>query len=160
MTAGLNGRHVLFAILGFFAAVMAVNAVFVYFAASTFTGLEAPKAYRSGIAYNESLAAAAAQARLGWTPALRVDAEAPETAVALTLTDDGGRPLQGLVVNATWRRPTQAADDQAMALSPEGPGRYAGRIALPARGQWDLILVAEDARGHRFRLDRRLWIKP
>ena len=156
----ITGRHVLLGLIGFFGVVMAVNVAFVYFATTTFSGLEAPKAYRSGVAYNEALRAAAAQAALGWQPALRVDTEAPETAVSLTLSDANGLPLQGLAVSAHWRRPTRTEDDREMALAPDGPGRYAGAIALPGRGQWDLSVVAEDGAGNRFRLDHRVWIKP
>ena len=160
MTTRLTGRHVLILLLGFFGCIMAVNGAFVYFATSTFTGLDAPKAYRSGIAYNKSLDDARAQADMGWQAEVAVDRESPETDIKVTMVDADGQPLQGLAVSATWRRPTQAADDRVIDLGPDGPGRYAGRIALPGRGNWDLSIVAADDAGRHFRVDRRVWIKP
>ncbi|MEQ9639285.1 MAG: FixH family protein [Alphaproteobacteria bacterium] len=160
MTAKLTGRHVLMALLGFFGCVMAVNGVFVYFATSTFTGLDAPKAYRSGVAYNRALDDARAQADLGWRAKMSVETESPETTLRIVLIDANGQPLQGLAVTAAWRRPTQAADDRVIGLSPDGPGRYAGAIVLPARGNWDLSIVAQNDAGQHFRIDRRIWVKP
>ena len=160
MSTRLTGKHVLLLLFAFFGSVMAVNGAFVYFATSTFTGLDAPKAYRDGVAYNQTLDEARAQTALGWRSTLTVDTESPQTAVRLELVDADGLPLQGLAVSATWRRPTQAADDRTIDLGPDGPGGYAGTITLPARGNWDLSVVATDDHGAHYRLDRRVWIKP
>jgi len=63
---GLRGRHVLFAFLGFFGVIFAVNGVFLYAALSTHTGVVANEPYRKGLNYNQRIAAFQAQEQLGW----------------------------------------------------------------------------------------------
>jgi nitrogen fixation protein FixH len=156
----LNGRHVLAALLGFFAVVMAANGVFVWLALGSFTGIEAPHAYRSGLHYNQELANAAAQAALGWRAEIDVASQDHATTLRVTVRDAAAKPLDGLVVSAVWRRPTQAAWDREVTLEPAGPGRYAASLALPAPGQWDLRLTARHpAQGGSYRIDRRILVQ-
>ena len=51
-----------------FAVVIAVNAALIWFALGSFSGLSEAHAYQAGLAYNETLAAAKAQERLGFVP--------------------------------------------------------------------------------------------
>lgn len=50
-----------------FAVVVTANLIMMYFATSSFTGLETKSAYERGNAYNAQIAAQEAQDRLGWT---------------------------------------------------------------------------------------------
>ena len=54
--------------------VVAVNGIMVYFATSTFPGLDTDKAYVQGLAYNETLREARASDALGWTAVAIVEA--------------------------------------------------------------------------------------
>ena len=63
----LTGRHVLFALLGFFGVMLIANGFFIYFALSTYQGLDNPNAYERGVNYNQRIEAAEKQAALGWS---------------------------------------------------------------------------------------------
>jgi len=62
---GIEGRHVLMALIGFFGVMFLVNGIFVYFAVATFSGGDTSDPYRKGLHYNETLQAADRQAERG-----------------------------------------------------------------------------------------------
>ncbi len=157
--------------VGGFAVVVTANLIMMYFATSTFTGLETKGAYERGIGYNQLIAQQEAQDRLGWTVAFKADsvlsgqpgsdqpgaAERPTT-LTLTLTDAQGMPLDGMDVEAAVRRPTVAGYDYDLRLLPVGPGAYKAEIALPMAGQWDVQLFAK--RGDdTYRLRERVFVR-
>ncbi|HSM20417.1 MAG TPA: FixH family protein, partial [Hyphomicrobiales bacterium] len=100
-----TGRHMLAVILGFFAVVIAANAVLVVVATGSWTGLVARNGYVESQHYNEVLADARRQQRLGWHSAL----EAARHGLSFKITGADGRPLPGLAVAATLGRPTNEA---------------------------------------------------
>jgi nitrogen fixation protein FixH len=159
----LNGRHVLFALIGFFLVVFGVNGIMIYQAESTFGGLDTDDAYRKGLAYNVRVAAAAAQAKLGWHDKL---AYVPETKrLRVTLSDPAGGAVSGLSVTAEVERPTTNRFDHSIVLEPTGPGVYEAEVAELAAGWWTVDLSAR--RGESDQKDaalyesrRRLWIQP
>jgi len=131
--------------------VVLVNAGMIWFAVASFSGLATEDPYDKGLAYNRTLAAAEAQAALGW----QVDVEAaagpaatgpagaaPSVTLAAAFRDRAGRVLDGLAVRAFLVRPTSAGHDRAVALAAAGEGRYRTTAALPLRGEWLLTVVA------------------
>ena len=155
----ITGRDVLVMLLGLFGLVVAVNGVFIYFAVTSFSGLETENAYVKGLAYNETLRAADAQRALGWTVELShrpVDGGLED--VAVSFRDEGGNPVENLAVDAVLRRPVDDGFDRNIALEPLGAGRYGAAFALPLRGQWDVHLKATAPDGTAYRLERRLWL--
>lgn len=156
----IRGKHVLLAMLAMFGTVIAVNAVFVYLAIGTFAGVTTANPFQEGLAYNEVLAARDAQRDLGWQGEValtRLDAGSDR--ITLRFSDAGGQPLTSLGVSGTLRRPTHAGMDQALTWSEAGPGRYEAIVALPARGNWDLVIAADDGRNQPFAMKARLWFK-
>jgi nitrogen fixation protein FixH len=130
--------------LGFFVVVVGVNATMAFFATSTFTGLSTDNAYEKGLAYNQNLAMARAQAELGWRVETRLT---PGTAAgkgefAITYRDKAGQPLDGLEVHAALSRPTQRGYDRDVVLAATGPGTYVAPLALPLSGEWDVEVMA------------------
>lgn len=148
--------------IGGMAVVVAVNLVLVYFAVSTFTGLETTDHYRKGLAYNQALAAAAQQAERGWTMALALSA-APQPEggrggeLAVDFADRSGQPLADLVVTATLIRPTQAGFDVSAPLVHRGGGRYAAPVTVALPGQWDARILARRG-GEAFQETRRILV--
>ena len=61
---GIEGRHVLMGLIAFFGVMLLANGIFVYFAVATFSGGDTSNAYRKGLNYNDTLAAAELQTRL------------------------------------------------------------------------------------------------
>jgi nitrogen fixation protein FixH len=142
----------------FFLVIIGVNATMVWFAVGSFPGLVTDRAYQAGLTYNRNLEAAAAQARLGWQVDLEAQplAEGP-TAVSLQLRDRDGVPLAGASVTARFQRPVETADDLFISLDDLGQGHYAGQLALPRRGVWDIHLVARRG-ADLFAIDRRMTV--
>lgn len=149
-----------------FAVVVTANLIMMFFATTSFTGLETKSAYERGNAYNAVIAAQEAQDRLGWTvdltteASLRAEPGAPGRAAAFTLrmTDAQGAPLDGATVVAEIIRPTTAGYDHELKLLPVGPGTYRGDIDLPLVGQWDVQVHA--TRGEdSYRLRKRVIVR-
>ncbi len=145
--------------VGMFAVVVAVNSLLAYFATSTFNGLATEGAYEKGLAYNQALAGAAAQEKLGWSVEAELAPAGGEHGgtVNVAVTDRDGAPLDGLDVTAVFRRPTQAGHDQTVRFTAAGAGRYVGTVVLPFPGQWEMLLVAN--RGDdSYQSDRRIMV--
>ena len=127
-----------------FLVVIAVNGALIFFAEDTFSGLETENAYQQGLDYNKTLAAEAAQERLGWRYQAMISDEADgRRTLQVQLTDREGRPLDGVKLEAFLVRPSNGGMDVSLSPQPKGDGRYAADFTLPAPGQWDLRLVAQ-----------------
>lgn len=153
-----------------FAIVLCVNATMIYFATSTFNGLETADPYEKGVAYNKEIAAADAQASLGWSGDFAVTGVRPaasgegrQAAVRFKIQDKDAAPVDGLRVIAELRRPTQAGMDQKVELLASAPGEYAAVAAVPLPGLWDVRVVARRNVGSPneqvFRLNSRLELR-
>lgn len=145
--------------VGGFAIVIAVNGALIYFANSTFSGLETEHAYETGLHYNQSLEAAAAQEKLGWRGDIALSAEADgKRELTVLFADRLERPIDGLAVEAHLLRPANAGMDLNLTLAGKGNGRYTADVTLPAPGQWDIRIVARDAE-HSWQKSERLFAK-
>ncbi len=138
----LKGWHVLIIMSCFFGVMFAVNTVFVISAVRSHPGEDVPKSYLQGLEYNNTLAARAAQAGLGWNAELGVLGEGPDAALVLRIRDRDGRGVSGLAINAEVRRAASARDDLAVSLEPTGAGEYAALIGDLPTGRWDVRAVA------------------
>lgn len=131
--------------VGAFALVIGVNMTLAWFATSTFTGLETEGAYDKGLAYNQNLALARAQAELGWAVDTTVDPVAgasPRAAVTVTYRDRDGRAVDGLEVRVRVTRPTATGFDHDVTLPAKGDGIYGTTLDLPLVGVWDMDIAA------------------
>lgn len=156
----ITGRHVLLAMVGFFVVVMAANAVFIFLALDSWTGLSKDDAYQSGLAYNQTLAAGAQQRSLGWRPEIRYeDMGDGQGRLTLTMLDSDGAPIHDLAVEATVRRPAEDEYDQTLALPPITGGSYRAELRLPLAGQWDVAVTATLPSGAVYRIEDRLWLR-
>ncbi len=157
----LTGRHVLFILMGFFGVMIAVNALFLYFALTTFNGLDRPQAYETGLRYNETLAAEQAQDALGWAHTASVAADGR---VRLSFRDAAGAPVTRLKLAGTVGRPADARFDRALTFDEAEPGLYVSREPLAAPGTWIAKIGASAARRGEpaltYTLKERLWLSP
>ena len=154
---GIEGRHVLLGLIVFFGVMFFANGALVYYAIGTFSGGDRPDPYRSGLHYNETIAAADRQAALGWKTELAYD----DTQGRLTLRfqDEAAAPVVGLNLAGTISRPATDREDQAIALEEVSQGLYAADIAL-APGTWVISVVSREGEGGDplYRLKRRLFV--
>lgn len=159
----ITGRHVLIGMVAFFGVIMAVNAVFLYSALSTHTGVVANEPYRKGLTYNERIEADRQQNELGWQG--DVVLEPSGEAIAISLLDRNGRPLTGLAMTARIGRPSTSDLDIRVDMKETAPGRYDAKLSKLEAGTWQIDVEARElqAKGADvavWRARKRLWLKP
>jgi nitrogen fixation protein FixH len=132
-------------------AVVLVNAWFIYAAVTTFPGEAGRDDFGTSNRYNEVLAVAAAQNAIGWS----TQASAPAMRPTLIVTSANHAPLAGATITAQAERPIGTAAAATLTFRETTPGRYVAQQALPAPGQWDLMLRI--SRGNQnIRITRRV----
>ena len=136
--------------------VVAVNAVMIWLAVGSFSGLYTNKPRERGLAYNEIIAEQARRDALGW----RIDATwRPEAnRLEVVLLDADGKPLAPSRLTAELVRPVERRAPLPVALVPTDIGRFAAELVLPERGNWDLDIVIERG-AERFAITRRMFLK-
>jgi nitrogen fixation protein FixH len=152
----IEGRHVLLGLIAFFGIMVLANAVFLYFAVSTFSGGDTSNAYRKGLRYNETLEAEKRQEERGWRTELAYDDRANR--LTLKVLDAAAMPITGLHVGAKLERPATDREDRRVTLEEAGEGVYAATIDL-APGIWVISITSrpegEDS-DSAYRLKQRL----
>ena len=157
---GLQGRHVLIAVLCFFGTVFLANGIFLYAALSTYTGVVAQEPYRKGLNYNQRIAAGKQQEQLGWNAEVTLT---PRAGLDLVLRDTAGAPVSGLFVSGLIGRPSTNERDLEVVLTEVAPGRYGMAVDDLEPGAWLVSLEAKwpatGATEPVYRLRKRLWLK-
>ncbi len=127
-----------------FGVVLAVNAVLIYTATSTFTGLSTSGAYEKGLNYNTNLAMTEAQEKLGWvvSESFTVGPDSKALEVRVSYRDAQNKPVEGLKVRAAFNRPTKTGLDHEVTFTPVGDGVYGASETLPLPGLWEVEFVA------------------
>lgn len=104
-------------------------------------GLVTEDYYKQGQAAGETLTRSKHAEELGISAGMRLT----DDQVLIRLT--GRQTEQPVALNVTLSHPTRAGIDQKAVLKPRGDV-YAGKLNLPASGQW-LVLVEDEARTWR-----------
>jgi len=131
-----TGRHMTWILVAFFGVVMAVNFTMARFALSTFGGTVVDNSYVASQRYNEWLARAAAQDRLGWVQSVNVG----EGRHLVLSVKKNGVSLQGLRVSATLNHPLGQAEPRPIHFAPTGDGMLRSAEVVPT-GRWRLDVV-------------------
>ena len=143
--------------------VFIANGFLAWLALSTWPGLETEGHYQKGIAYNQTLAAADRQARMGWSVGLSLQPVTQGTPSQFTIEahykDKAGAALGALTVRAHLIRPVHEGHDQKAALQETAPGVYRGHVTVPLVGQWDVRLVAIDKDGNTHQWLERVQVR-
>ena len=131
-----------------FLVMLTANGLLIHYALSSFSGLTSQHASAEGAHYNAAIAAARAQAALGWQVSLTLsNVHGLAGTVEAVLLDREGKPLTGADVAVGLIRPTSAGADQAYSLKDVGGGRYRADIVVGLSGIWDLRLIARHPAG-------------
>ena len=155
-----RSRWIPWAFVAFFGVVLAANAAMIVIAIATWPGLDTRQAYQRGLAHDEALASAAAQAALGWQVEFTFEQTGERAgAVRLDLSDRFGNRLQRAEVQVAFIRPTHGGYDLVVDLPHHHGGRYLRDIALPLAGQWEARVHIADRDGE-YRLRERIYLKP
>ncbi len=152
----LRGWHVLLIMLGFFGVIFAVNGVFLYHAISSFPGEDVKKSYVQGLNYNQTLAARAAQAELGW----RAEAGLQDDTIIFRLHDAEAHPLSDYTVIGELRRRATNDADQILTFRAAPNGEYFAPSGALDRGEWDVRISVLDRGGEAvlFNVDKTLLV--
>jgi nitrogen fixation protein FixH len=159
----LSGRHVLGAMLAFFAVIVTADAIMIYQAVSTFGGVDNTNAYRDGLAYNARIAREERQAGLGWKETVELRAD-PER-VRVELKDATGSPVDGIKVAVLLGRAVTSAADSVVQLPQMSPGVFEAPVTnVQSPGTWIATVRAYRTGGDEaepiFETRRRLWVAP
>ena len=130
-----RSRWIPWAFAGAMTLVVVVNAVLVYFAVTTFTGVTVPRSYERGRGYEAVLTEAARQDALGW----KAEVALQGGRVTVVATDRDGRAVPGRV-EGVLLRPLEGLE-LPLSFSPMGGGRWAAEADLPQRGLWEARLT-------------------
>ena len=149
--------------VAFFAVIVSVNGVMMYFAFDSWTGLETKDHYLKGLAYDDNVAGAKAQKNLGWTVSLKVDvvkAQEKERKIAyqVTFLDHNKKPVESLKAHAFFIRPTHEGLDVDGPAEVQTAGTVGGEITLAVPGQWDVRVHAESM-GRQYQHVERVVVK-
>ena len=131
MRQRFTGYHATAILVAFFAIVIAVNVTMARLATSTFGGALAENGYVASQDYNRWIAESAAQDRLGWDVAARVDGN------RLILDTKG---VSHAVATVVAQHPLGRVDDRAIPMTMTGPGRFRSTAAMPD-GRWKLRIT-------------------
>jgi len=133
------GRAIPWLFAGFFGVVILANAIMVYFALSSFTGLQAENHYLRGLAYNRVLEAERAQEALGWNVAVTFESTGPRRGrIVARVLDAAGAPLVDAEVVAHLVRPAESGHDMNVTLAAGRGGVHAADVELPLPGLWEI----------------------
>lgn len=158
LAKGLEGRHVLLALIAFFGVMFIVNGIFVYAAVTTFSGGDTSDPYRKGLNYNETLKADERQVERGWRTDIAYDEKIGR--LELSFLDKNASPITGLTINGKLSRPATDKEDRHVVLAETAQGVYAVTIEL-APGLWVLSAASREGGDHPgglYRLKRRLFV--
>ncbi len=139
----LTGKHVLAALLGFFAMIFIANGIFLTVAVRSFPGEHVEKSYLQGLNYNDTLAEREAQAALGWRASIEeARLENGAAVIGVKFLDADAAPLSGLDLVSSLSRPASDESDQTLRFESVGRGLYRAVASDVGEGAWVLSVAA------------------
>ena len=135
--------------VGAFVVIIAVNGVMVSFALNSWTGLETRNHFRAGNNYNAALAGAGRQAELGWQNELRfipTTSDGASGRLEVVFTEKHGAAITDAEMKVRLIRAAKDSLDQELTLFHQGNGLYVSAVDFPAKGRWQVRLLARRAR--------------
>ncbi len=131
----ITGRMALLMLLAFFGAMFLINFIMAGAAVKTFSGQEGGDPYDTGLAYNNEIAAAKAQAALGWKVDITRVQDGPAQQFTTMVKDKAGKPISGLKAEMHFFFPATRKFDQEVVAVPVAAGVYTGSVVL-RQGRW------------------------
>ncbi len=147
----LTGRGVLLWLFAFFGVTFAVNGAFIYFAVSTFPGVEVASSYRAGQEFEGEVMAGRAQAERGWAVDAAIRPTGDDASVEIRFRDKAGADLHGLDVRVQLIHAVDPDHDHSASLPEVASGTYRAVLPNVKAGMWNLTIAA-------YRGDERLFM--
>lgn len=147
----VTGRTVLAMMIGFFGVIAAANAVMIWLATNTHTGIVVDSAWRSGGNWQREIDAARTQEALGWVVEIDVRRNGAGVEVTASVTDAAGAPVNDIDLKMRLVDPNGPAGDQVVMLREQDTGHYTGRLDRLRGGRWQVLVDAETLSGRVYR---------
>ena len=159
MAKEITGKKVFLGFVGFFGLIFVVNAVMLWLAFSTWTGLDVESPYQFSQQYQNELDEVKQQNSLEWIVEVGTELNTTGLKIEVQARDKFGNEVTGYAVVVKLSRPTQSSDDIIIELVEKNSGFYTGGVANVLTGQWDLItdFIENDVRV--FRSKNRVFLK-
>jgi nitrogen fixation protein FixH len=142
--------------VGGFSITIAVNAVMIWFAISSFSGLYSTNPREQGLHYNDVLAQQKIRDALGWK--IDVAWQPSGSRLEIDLRDATGQPLSGAQVRVGLVRPVEKRAPIPVVMQAFDSGRFAAHVDLPEHGNWDIDIVV-DCGGQHYAVTRRAFLQ-
>lgn len=139
-TKGMRGIHLFWWLCGFFAVMIAVNAVFLYSALTSFPGEQVKNSYVLGLDYNREVERRREQDALGWSAEVGF-AEMGDNRLVVRMIGADQAPLAGFAVSASVH-PAGAAKATIIELVEGKSGEYAAHIDAPSGARLEIDVSA------------------
>ncbi|MEM8877533.1 MAG: FixH family protein [Pseudomonadota bacterium] len=137
----VTGRTVLLYLMAFFGVMLIANGFFVYFALSTFSGLDNPSSYKAGRNYTSQIEAAQAQAIRAWTVKADIARSGAGANIELLATDHADAPVRGVDFAVHLGHPADRRHDFSVPLAVSDLGHFRGRAETLAEGWWTVTII-------------------
>ncbi len=144
-----TGKHMLIIMVAFFGTILSVNILMAVLATRSWTGLVVKNSYVASQGFNEKLAAARKQNKLGWREVVSYQ----DNNLELFLEDATKAPVILSEVFANIGRPAFEQEDRKIELTHIGGGHYRNSISL-SPGQWQVRIRGNHEAGS-YRVDKR-----
>lgn len=128
-----TGQRVFWSVFTFFAVVMAVNAVFIYLALESHPGVVTEHSYEEGLAFDDRLAEAKEQAKLGWSGQVDLSQSGY---IIYRLVDRDQKPVSAKNIKINFVRGVSAGHDFEVDLNESEIGVYRADFNAPLKGKW------------------------
>ena len=158
----LKGVHVLLAVVGFFAAVIAVDVGMAIQAYSTFPGEVSATPYEDGLKFNSTLTERATERSMGWRASIKATVvgaggtiNSGRTQLMVTVADKAGLPVRRVDLSGRLERPATETGRRQLRFVEIKPGLYQA-FAPDSPGAWDLTLSGADSAGRPFEAESRM----
>ena len=146
-----TGRHMLLVMLAFFGVIIAVNVVMATLANTSWTGLVVENSYVASQEFNRKAEEGRAQAALGWKSRLTIAGGE----IRYALTDATGTAIALSGVEAQFRHPAYAAEDQALTLTRASGSEFSAALGV-RDGLWIVEIDADAGLDRPYREVRRI----
>lgn len=138
----LTGYHVLMWVLGFFGVMFIANGFFVYYANTSWPGVEVQSPYNESQNFDSKIADAREQEDRGWQLAAQLKRRQNDVYLIIEAKDKRGNALSDLAVKAEVGRPVNEQNDQKVDLESRGDGIYQAKLGTLDPGRWRVKIEA------------------
>ena len=147
----LTGKHVLIWIFCFFGVMFIANGFFIYYANTSWPGVEVQSPYNESQNFDSKIEEARKQEARGWQLTAELKRSQNDVYLVVDAKDKLGNPLRDLTLKAEIGRPANEENDQKLELDGRGEGIYQAKLGPLDPGRWRVKIEAFEKDELKFR---------